>query len=88
MLPVRTLPNPPLGQGEGTRSLLQRCDDLIDDRVGLGAHFVVGGVLDWMRYEDALYFGQAERDGLLFSGVHEYVGGNYYRGLAINFEPY
>jgi len=41
-----------------------------------------------MRDEDALYFGKAERDGLLFGGVHEYVGGDYYRGLTINFEPY
>jgi hypothetical protein len=67
---------------------LQGSDDFIDDSVGLGAHLVVGGVLDWMRHEDALNFGEAERDRLLLSGIYEHVRCDHYRGLAINFEPY
>src|SRR5581483_10447890 len=72
----------------GPQSVLQRRYDLVDDGVGLRAHLVVRRILDRMRHEDAPDFRKTQGGRLLFGRVHEHVGRDHHRGLAIDFKPY
>jgi hypothetical protein len=64
----------------------QGSENLIEDDVGVGEHFVVGAVLNWMRREDTRDRGEAECLGLGFSCVDELVGSDKHRRDATEFE--
>ena len=49
--------------------LLQRRYQLIDNRVGLVAHLVVGRILNRMRHEYAIELRQSQRRGLLLGRI-------------------
>ena len=66
----------------------KRANHLVDDRVGLLPHLIVGGVLNGMGHEHPSRTVHAKRLGLSFRRILELDGSDGHRRLTLNLEPY